>query len=316
MPTISRESRSRILWSFGISFFLLLYLLFLRPPLDFPKGQMIIIPKGLTVDQSAKLLYADHIILSPTFFSILANLLSHEKIIAGPYLFDRPVGVFSIAFRTTKGDYNVDFIRLTFPEGMTVKEMAAECSKLLVGCKEEEFLALGKGKEGYLFPDTYYFLPGAEASEVVSAMEKNFETRIRTVQKVIDLFGKKEKDVITMASILEDEARTTEDRQIIAGILWKRLSIGMPLQVDAAFSYVTGTTTITANDLKINSPYNTYRNPGFPPTPIGNPGLQAIEAAVTPIKTPYFYYLSDRDGNFHYAQTLAEHVQNKLQYLK
>jgi UPF0755 protein len=121
-----------------------------------------------------------------------------------------------------------------------------------------------------------------------------------------------------MASILEAEARTTETRKIISGILWKRMEIGMPLQVDAPFQYIIGKNTfqLTTNDLKFDSPYNTYKYKGLPPGPIGNPGLDAISATVNPIKTNYLYYLSDVRGNMHYAKTFAEHVINKEKYLK
>ena len=121
-----------------------------------------------------------------------------------------------------------------------------------------------------------------------------------------------------MASILENEARLYESRQIVAGILWKRISLKIALQVDAAFKYINGKTTedLTLDDLKINSPYNTYNRLGLPPTPISNPGLLAIKAAVNPIKTQYLYFLSDKSGNMNYAITLEEHAENKWKYLK
>jgi UPF0755 protein len=131
-------------------------------------------------------------------------------------------------------------------------------------------------------------------------------------------FGKPEGDIIKMASIVEEEGRTMETREIIAGILWKRISIKMPLQVDSSFKYINGktTATLTTEDLKIDSPYNSYTNRGLPPTPISNPGLAAIRATINPIKTPYLYFLSDKNGNMHYAITFEEHVENKLKYLK
>ena len=121
-----------------------------------------------------------------------------------------------------------------------------------------------------------------------------------------------------MASIIEKEARTMETRQIIAGILWKRLELGMPLQVDVSFKYINGKTTknLTLADLKIDSPYNSYLYKGLPPTPISNPGLDAIKAAISPTKTDYLYFLSDRKGLMHYAKTYQQHLQNKELYLR
>ena len=146
----------------------------------------------------------------------------------------------------------------------------------------------------------------------------NFGERIKILEEDIKKFGKSESDVIKMASILENEARLYESRQIVAGILWKRISLKIALQVDAAFKYINGKTTedLTLDDLKINSPYNTYNRLGLPPTPISNPGLLAIKAAVNPIKTQYLYFLSDKSGNMHYAITLEEHAENKWKYLK
>ena len=117
---------------------------------------------------------------------------------------------------------------------------------------------------------------------------------------------------------MEEEGRTTDVRRTIAGILWKRLDMGMPLQVDAAFLYINGKTTfqLATSDLTVASPYNTYLNKGLPPTPITNPGLDAISATVTPIKTPYLYYLTDKNGVMHYAATYDGHLANKEKYLK
>jgi len=120
-----------------------------------------------------------------------------------------------------------------------------------------------------------------------------------------------------MASIIEAEARTTESRRIISGILWKRISLGMPLQVDSTFVYINGKNTyeLTSDDLKIDSPYNTYVYKGLPPTPIGNPGLDAILAALYPKTSKYLYFLSSKSGDMYYATTFEQHKRNKELYL-
>jgi UPF0755 protein len=157
------------------------------------------------------------------------------------------------------------------------------------------------------------------AEEAYEALRANFNKRIVVISDEIELFKHPVNDVVRMASILEEEARTTTSRRIIAGILWKRISIGMALQVDAAFQYVNGkrdSADLTLDDLKIDSPYNTYVYRGFPPTAITNPGLDSLFSAVTPIKTSYLYYLSDKKGEMHYARTFEEHVANKNKYLR
>ena len=141
--------------------------------------------------------------------------------------------------------------------------------------------------------------------------------RIKPLEQDLSAFGRPLSDVIIMASLIEEEARTDDTRRKVSGILWKRLQKGMPLQVDGVFPYIFGDKPydLTNGDLLIDSPYNTYKYIGLPPTPISNPGLAAILAAVTPITTPYWYYLSDRDGNMHYAVTHDEHLVNRVKYL-
>ena len=135
-----------------------------------------------------------------------------------------------------------------------------------------------------------------------------------------DNFQKKAGDVgqdtVIVASLIEKEVPDSNDRKIVSGILWKRLEIGMALQVDAVFPYITGKREVLLDDLKIDSLYNTYLYKGLPPGPIANPGLDAIDAARNPKETPYLYYFSGQDGNTHFAKTFAEHLRNKEKYLR
>jgi UPF0755 protein len=199
-----------------------------------------------------------------------------------------------------------------------MSKIAALLSPKFRNFSADDFMKYSPEKEGYLFPDTYFFMPDIKTDGVVDILQKNFEDKIKTVEPAIVAFGKSEKEVITMASILEEEARTIEDWRIISGILWKRIEIGMPLQVDSTLGYVTGkaSSELTSADLKMDSPYNTYTNKGLPPTPIANPGIETITAAVTPTTTPYLYYLSDKNGVIHYAATFADHIKNREKYLK
>jgi UPF0755 protein len=294
------------------------YILLFRAPSEFPIGKVIVISKGMSVREVAAQLYEKEVVSSPTMFSVLSSIFGRDKIIAGGYLFEKRLSVFSIASRVTRGDFNVGLTKVTFPEGSSILSMAKECEEQLPGCKGSEFLSLAMRKEGYLFPDTYFFQPGVSAADVVAQLEQTFEEKIIEKNAAIKKFGKPLEDVITMASLLEAEAAKMEDRRIIAGILWNRLKIDMPLQVDAVFAYFTDKNTyeLTLTDLRTDSPYNTYTNKGLPPTPINNPGLESIEAAVTPVKTNYVYYLSDKKGNFHFAVTFEQHVANKNKYLR
>ena len=294
------------------------YALVLRPPADFPTGRLVTIDDGMTLAEVAASLKSQHVIRSKIAFSMLVTLLAGEGgALSGEYFFSQPLSLFTVAKKVVRGEFGLVPVKITIPEGSTVKDIAALFSQKFDDFDPDEFTRLAKDKEGYLFPDTYFFLPNVKAPQVVAEMEENFFKRIQTIQKQIDEFGKPLRDVVIMASLLEKEARTLKTKRIVAGILWKRIAIGMPLQVDAVFPYINGknTYTLTHDDLKIDSPYNTYRYKGLPAGPIANPGLDSLRAAVTPIETEYLYYLSDRKGNMYYASTFEEHKRNKRLYL-
>ena len=149
-------------------------------------------------------------------------------------------------------------------------------------------------------------------------MVANFNKKIESWSGAIETSKHSLRDIIIMASILEREAATSEDMALVSGVLWNRISKGMPLQVDATFMYLLGrkSSELTTADLKIKSAYNTYTNKGLPAGPIGNPGITAIRAAIHPTATSNMYYLSDKDGVMHYAKTFNEHIANKAKYLR
>ena len=240
---------------------------------------------------------------------------------AGDYYLENIQNVITLAWRFSHSRYDLKDVRITVPEGFNSKEIAELFGKQkkFTHFNQEKFITLATPYEGYLFPDTYLFLPNITVEDVIDVMLLNYQKRIETLASEIKAFGRPIRDVINMASIIEEEARTIETREIISGILWKRFDQGMPLQVDAAFVFVNGkknSKDLTLEDLKIDSPYNTYVHRGLPPTPISNPGLDAIRATVHPIVTKYYFYLSDDEGNMHYAVTHDEHVANKEKYLR
>ncbi|MFA6338862.1 MAG: endolytic transglycosylase MltG [Candidatus Paceibacterota bacterium] len=299
-------------------FVIILYFLFLSPPSDFPKNYIVTIKEGTISSDISSLLKSEHIIKYEFMNNIFVRLLGgHRKIVSGDYFFNKPENAFTIATRIIGGKFELEPIKITIPEGTSIREMSDILSKKLTNFNEQEFISYTQGKEGYLFPDTYFFFPNTKIEKIVSMMEDNFQKKIDSIKSEITASGKPLKDIVIMASIIEAEANTSESRAIVSGILWKRLNIGMPLQVDAAFEYINGknTSELTKKDLTVNSPYNTYKNKGLPPTPINNPGIDSLLAAVKPTQTPYLYYLSDKNTKIHYAKTLEEHNQNIKDYL-
>jgi UPF0755 protein len=287
------------------------YAILAGPPAHYPAGALLTIPEGTTIAQAGLVLKDEGALQSPFLFSILIRL-GRDSIVAGTYLLPARENIFSLAYRFSHGKTGVAPVRVTIPEGTAVVQAAAILRAALPGFDTAKFMTLAKPDEGYLFPDTYFFFPGASPESVIQAMQTDFQKRTAPLQGEMQSFGKPESDIIIMASILEKEARQSQTRRTIAGILWKRLSLGMPLQVDATFGYIFGTATYSpsASDLMVDSPYNTYKYKGLPPGPIGNPGVETIEDAMTPIATPYLYYVTDKDGNIYYAATFAEQLAN------
>jgi UPF0755 protein len=294
------------------------YTLLFRAPAFFPEGTIITVEEGDSLKAIADKLADAHIVRSRVWLTNFVLIVGRqEHVTEGDYYFPKSESVYSVAKRITSGDYKLASTKITIPEGSSVKDIADIIKSKFSRFDTRTFIALAKEKEGYLFPDTYFFMANTHPEEVVKKLEKTFEEKITSVRGNIEVFGESLEDVVTMASILEGEARQYETRQIVAGILWKRLEEGMPLQVDATFRYINGKTSedLTLDDLKIDSPYNTYVYRGLPPTPISNPGLDSIKAAISPKKTVYYYFLTDKEGTMHYAKTLDEHAANKRKYL-
>ena len=182
------------------------------------------------------------------------------------------------------------------------------------------------GLEGFLFPDTYRIFKDASAEEVIITMLKNFDRKLNAEMRAeIARQGKTIYEIIILASIIEKEAPINyadpenKDARLVAGIFYNRLKIGQALQSDATLSYLYNDkkSVHSSEELEIDSPYNSYKYPGLPPTPICNPGLKAIEAAIYPLGTNYNYFLTSLDGkNIYYARTYEEHLNNKYKYLK
>jgi UPF0755 protein len=297
---------------------LALFIAFFHTPRTFVPETLVSIPTGTPFSEAARLLKESHVITSASLLRI-AMLAGGgaEAMKAGDYLFERPEGTLSVARRLANGRYDLVTVRVLLPEGSTSKDMGRLLAEKLPHIDSNMFGREARGFEGYLFPDTYFFLPTATSGDVISVLRTTFEEKARGVLSAgTSTFSAA--DVVVMASILEEEAKTPEDKRIVAGILWKRVREGMRLQVDAPFVYLLGKASheLTGDNLDLDSPYNTYRYEGLPPAPISNPGLESIEAALRPTETPYWFYLSDSEGTIHYAEMFEEHVANKQRYIE
>ncbi len=187
-------------------------------------------------------------------------------------------------------------IVVTLPEGTNNEQMADILASKLPLFNKQEFLNNKNNIQGYLFPDTYFFTERTNTEEVSKTLNTTFNRKIKELQPSIDMSGKSLSDIIIMASILEEEANGPKDIGVISGILWKRMSIGIPLQVDV-------------------SPI-TYKEKGLPKLPLSNPGLLALQASISSVASPYLYYLHDKSGQVYYARNYNEHRKNIKNYLK
>src|SRR3989338_5280069 len=302
----------------GILIIILFLFLEWRAPREFPPDFLITVAEGTTLSETATHLAEQKIIRSPFWFKAVSTVLGGTRgLKAGDYFFGEPLSVVQVAWRLNRSTYALEPISVTIPEGFNNREIAARLAERLSRFDAGQFMRKAEGKEGSLFPDTYQFLPNEKPERIIDAMEANFTRRLTSLEQDIMTFNGPLSDVIIMASLIEEEARTEETRRKVAGILWKRLDAKMPLQVDAVFPYIFEGKPydLTDGDLLVDSPYNTYRYTGLPPTPITNPGLDSIRAAINPMTTPYWYYLSDREGNMHYAVTHDAHLVNREKYL-
>lgn len=284
-------------------------------PIDF------IVHQGDGTKIIAANLATQNLIHSPTGFYLLVKLLGIEKQLqAGDFRLNKSMDARTMAMELTHG---MQDIWITTLEGWRDEEIAAKVAKDM-DIPEEEFMKYVK--VGYMFPDTYSIPKDATAAAIAQLFLDNFDKKV-TPQMRRDA-GKLNitlDQVITLASLVEREGRTDSDRPVIAGILYKRWKNNWPLEVDATLQYALGYQPVsktwwkkelTDQDKKIDSPYNTYLNPGLPPTPIANPGLASIQAVIYMQNTDYWYYIHDPSGNVHYAKTLPEHNANITKYLQ
>jgi len=292
-----------------------------RPPKDFPLLKNITIAEGSALSEIADVLVEENVIRSRYAFITASSFLGKaSKLKAGDYRFENPRGMLGVVRALANGEHGDVSVRFKTLEGWTLTDIAREAAGVFNDFNEDDFMNEAIGFNGYLFPDTYFVLPAMDEKEIVSMMHDNFSETLNDVGSSIlsDVSPEKLREIVIMASIIEREAFGFEDAYIISGILWKRIEIGMPLQVDASFAYLfdKASSELTLADLAYDSPYNTYTNRGLPPGPLGNPGKIALDAALNPAESPYLFYLHAPDGSVHYGKTHDDHVNNKNKYLR
>ena len=281
---------------------------------------IFVVNRGDGVREISHNLKSEGLIKDPTAFFLLIKQLGLDKEIqAGDFRLDPSMNAREVAQNLTTGRLD---IWVTIPEGKRAEEVA-EILKNNIPSYQESWISKLKENEGYLFPDTYLIPRDASIEQIAAIMLDNFNKKFASIEKG-QTNALSKNDAVTVASLVEREAKYPQDRPLVASVIINRLDIGMKLDIDATVQYALGfqkeqnswwKKNLSLDDLKINSLYNTYINPGLPPSPIANPGIEALRATIAPENTEYLYYISDNTGRNHYGRTLAEHQQNIEIYL-
>jgi len=293
--------------------------------------EIVDIPQGAYIGKAAGILHENKLIRSELLFRIVAKLEGDPGIKAGRYKIFRSYSNSEILSMLEEGKVYNDSTAVTIPEGFESYKIAERLEKLglanearfmeLVGKPEafESKVDFIKGEslsslEGYLFPDTYFFKKGTSEEEIIETMLKRFEQVYGQSYKKRQLeLGKSLNDVITMASIVEREAKMDSERDMVSAVFYNRLKIGQRLQSCATVQYILKERKqkLSDADLLIESPYNTYKYAGLPPGPIASPGKKSIEAALYPANVDYLYFVAKKDGSHTFSRTYDEHLKAK-----
>lgn len=272
-------------------------------------------------------------IIRSSYFFKFYNFISlqHSALQAGEYKLSPRMSIYQIAKKLAQGDVIED--KVVILEGWDVRDIGRYLQSKGI-CDQNYFISLAEkdysnefsfledkpkdvGVEGYLFPDTYKISKGETCQDILNVMLENFDKKLTPDLKAE--IAKQKKSIfetVTMASLLEKEVRSLDDKKIVSGILWKRLAIDMPLQLDATVNYITDGNhpSVSIKDTKIDSPYNTYKYKGLPKGPIASPGMDSIIAALNPTTTQYWFYLTN--GKTIFSKTLEQHNLARVRYLK
>jgi UPF0755 protein len=290
----------------------------------------VVIPRGASSAEVARTLEERGVIGNAAAFRILLRSRGLDRSVeAGEYLFAPHENAANVLKKLVEGQARVA-TWVTIPEGYTAAQIANDLAGHRLGASDayaRYFLSTSivldgvrtKNLEGYLFPSTYLFplkaTPAQAADILVGQFRKELPPDAAADAKRMKFTLPQ---IVTIASLVEREAKADDERALIAGVIYNRLRKGMPLDVDASIEYIFPhhKTEITKADLRIDSPYNTYLHTGLPPTPIANPGLPSLLAALHPQPSDYYYYVYKGNGHHAFARTLQEHNANVSRYLK
>jgi len=317
---LSWEPAIVVLLSLIVFLFMTLYGPF--PPGGTATEKMVVVKRGMGVREIAALLASEEIIPSANQFLLLSRLLGLEgRLQAGKYVLETGSRPREVIRRLSRGGVVSQMV--TLPEGLSIRQMA-DLLREKSGVDAELFLTLANDAEtarqygiaagtleGYLFPDTYDLYWGMPAGEVIEVMVGRFlQVYDADMARRARQLGLSRHEVITLASLIEEEARVNEERPLISAVYLNRLKARMLLQCDPTVIYALGgkTTPLTRDDLQVDSPYNTYRHPGLPPGPISSPGRASILAALSPAGVDYLYFVARGDGSHHFSHTSREHI--------
>jgi UPF0755 protein len=281
----------------------------------------VTVPAGATLRIAADSLKSAGVIRSAKVFSLYARLTGRDRSIkAGTYLIDRASSWNDVIDALVAGKGIV--FSVTIPEGWEIRTIAPAIARVMkisagaIDTAARDTTLLKRLNvptptlEGYLFPETYLFPEGSSAISIVRRLVNEFERRWKPEWTArLDTLGMTRHQVVTLASIIEKEARVASERPLISAVYHNRLRRGMMLQADPTVIYALGrhVTRVLYRDLEVKSPYNTYRNVGLPPGPIASPGGASIEAALYPASEPYLYFVAHPDGHHEFRTTLREH---------
>jgi UPF0755 protein len=287
----------------------------------------VTVPPGSSFGAAVDSLERAGVISSPRLFRFYASARGRDRDLkAGTYLFEPGSSWNDVLDALTRGKGLVHTV--TIPEGFAVSSIAHTLSRALSVPPESIVAAASDSAlrqrldvptptlEGYLFPDTYTFAPGTTAREAVRMLVARFERVWRREWNArLQELAMSRHDVLTLASIIEKEARLAEERPVISAVYHNRLKIGMPLQADPTVQYALGkhVDRVLYRDLAVNSRYNTYKHVGLPPGPIASPGAASIEAALFPANVPYLYFVAHPDGHHEFRRTFSEHTAARAQ---
>ncbi len=303
-----------------------------------PPGVFVDIPKGASARTISRLLAQQGVVRNQWIFEGLSRYRSRRTLEAGEYYFDHPQTAFAVFDTIAAG--RVYEISVTVPEGFNSFQIADLMEKQGLTTRDaflaaaadpspiRDMFAGAPSVEGFLFPATYQFGRHVTAQQIIRAMTDHFRAEWNQLQEELppgDPIQKTNQPgtafIVTLASLVESETPKPEERPIIAGVFENRLRIHMALGCDPTVVYALELKgaykgTLTLPDLRVDSPYNTYRYPGLPPGPITNPGETSLRAALHPATVDYLYFVADTMGGHQFAKTLAEHIRNVARYHK